>query len=206
MYIGPILNTPIRAINDITYYPKAFGEHQIELLEELVKDYEFKKGETGIKEWNNQTSDYSTNNRNIAYLYPEEKTHGLYEFLEQFVHKANADTYQFNLSYSTDPIHYVIYPEDGGHLTWHMDIGAGHVNLRKLAMTVQLSDPDDYEGGDFQVWVGGDSNTESESILTLSREKGDVLIFPTYLMHRVTPVTRGERKALVFWVGGEPFR
>ena len=93
----------------------------------------------------------------------------------------NIYLYNFNISYVTDPIHYVIYPENGGHLTWHMDIGAGHVNLRKLAMTVQLSDPDDYEGGDFQIWMGGEEKTES--VLTLSREKGDVLIFPTYLMH-----------------------
>lgn len=205
MYIGPILNKPIRGINDITYYPKAFGQHQIDLLEELVKNYEFQKGETGIRERGEARSD-TTNNRDIAYLYPDPNTQGLYDYLENLVHKANQDTYNFNISYVTDPIHYVIYPEDGGHLTWHMDIGAGTVNLRKLAMTVQLSDPDDYVGGDFQIWMGGDENTDSESVVTLSREKGDVLIFPTYLMHRVTPITKGQRKALVFWTGGEPFR
>ena len=203
MYIGPILNSPIRSINDITYYPKAFDQKNLDLLEELVKGYEFKKGETGIREFGNIDSD-SSNNRNIAYLHPSPETHGLYDLLESFVNQANTETYNFNISYVTDPIHYVIYPENGGHLTWHMDIGAGHVNLRKLAMTVQLSDPDDYEGGDFQIWMGGEEKTES--VLTLSREKGDVLIFPTYLMHRVTPITKGQRKALVFWTGGEPFR
>jgi PKHD-type hydroxylase len=205
MYIGPILNKNIRGINDITYYSKAFGPQQIELLEELVKNYEFEKGKTGIQEYGNIDTD-KTNNRDIAYLFPNPDTQGLYDYLEGFVNKANEDTYNFNLSYVTDPIHYVIYPEDGGHLTWHMDIGAGHVNNRKLAMTVQLSDPDEYEGGDFQIWMGGEGDTDTESIVTLSREKGDILIFPTYLMHRVTPITKGQRKALVFWTGGEPFR
>jgi len=205
MFIGPILSKPIRSINDITYYPKAFGDHQIQMLEDLVKDYKFEKGRTGIVEHGNTVSE-GTNNRDIAYLHPSEQTIGLYSFLEEFVNKANEQTYHFNLSYVTDPIHYVIYPENGGHLTWHMDIGSGQVNLRKLAMTVQLSDPDEYEGGDFQVWMGGEPDEDSNSIVTLSREKGDILIFPTYLMHRVTPITRGKRKALVFWTGGEPFR
>ena len=82
-----------------------------------------------------------------------------------------------------------------------MDIGQGNVNRRKLATTVQLSDPKDYEGGDFQIWYGGE-----DGFITLPREKGDVLIFPTFYLHRVTPITKGERRALVFWTGGEPFR
>ena len=67
MYIGPILNSPIRSINDITYYPKAFDQKNLDLLEELVKGYEFKKGETGIREFGNIDSD-SSNNRNMAVM------------------------------------------------------------------------------------------------------------------------------------------
>ena len=94
------------------------------------------------------------------------------------------------------------YPKDGGFLAWHQDIGYGRSNQRKLAMTVQLSDPSEYEGGDFQVWIGGDES----NIQTIPRKKGDIAIFPAYLMHRVTPITRGHRKCLVFWTGGRPLR
>jgi len=82
-----------------------------------------------------------------------------------------------------------------------MDIGKLGVNRRKLALTVQLSDPSEYDGGEFEVWFGG-----SEEFVEVPRQKGDVIIFPTFLMHRVKPITRGQRKALVFWTGGEPFR
>ena len=72
---------------------------------------------------------------------------------------------------------------------------------RKLALTVQLSDPKDYEGGVFQCWFGGGGR-----FIDLPREKGDVLVMPTFIMHNVSPITKGERRALVYWTGGEPFR
>jgi PKHD-type hydroxylase len=83
-----------------------------------------------------------------------------------------------------------------------MDVGYGEVNRRKLSLTVQLSDPSEYEGGDFHIWYGGDEG----QFITMPKEKGTVLIFPSFLMHRVTPVTKGTRKALVFWTGGEPYK
>jgi len=82
-----------------------------------------------------------------------------------------------------------------------MDVGAFDVNRRKLAMTVQLSDSSDYDGGEFEIWAGGD-----EQFVQLPREKGDIVVFPTFMMHRVKPITRGQRKCLVFWTGGRPFR
>ncbi len=122
--------------------------------------------------------------------------------------EANDQLFHFDIDIVTDPIHYVIYPTpttpqtpDGGHLGWHIDNGAHQVNKRKLAMTVQLSDPKDYDGGDFEIWFGG-----SAKPTVVPREKGDVIIFPTVKMNRVSPITRGERRCLVFWTGGRPFR
>jgi PKHD-type hydroxylase len=186
----------------------------IERTHAMVYDnnYKFEKGGTGYAEAGGIDQNES-NNRDIAYVPWVEHSHFIYETLEKCVIEANAALFQFDISYVTDPLHYVIYPtpnqpdtlgqvrEIGGHLDWHMDIGQGGVNRRKLSTTVQLSDPNDYEGGDFQVWYGG-----SNSFITMPREKGDVLVFPAFYMHRVTPVTKGERRCLVYWTGGEPFR
>ena len=137
----------------------------------------------------------------------------LYNELEKLTIEANTRLFQFDIQYVTDPLHYVIYPEpnkpgktgltreDGGYLDWHMDIGRGEVNRRKLALTVQLSDPNDYEGGVFQCWFGGGGK-----FIDLPRQKGDVLVMPTFIMHNVSPITKGERRALVYWTGGEPFK
>ena len=187
--------------NSFYYFKNIFTDSMIKELEDMVKsNYTFSKGKTGIAELGNDTDSYETNNRDIAYLYPDERTKPLYDLLFPLALEANEKLYGFDIDIVTDPIHYVIYPEDGGHLDWHMDVGAYGVNKRKLAMTVQLSDANDYEGGEFQIWYGG------KEPLTLPREKGDVVIFPTFCMHRVTPITRGQRKVLVFWTGGRPFR
>jgi PKHD-type hydroxylase len=66
-------------------------------------------------------------------------------------------------------------------------------------MSVLLTNPDEYEGGDLELWPGGE-------IKRVERKQYTMTIFPSCIMHRVTPVTKGVRKSLVFWVGGTPYR
>lgn len=193
--------TPQSNWNTFYYWKNVFDDNMIRNLTDMVyANYKFEKGKTGTKELGNETDSYSTNNRDIAYINPQPHSKWLYDLLFPLALEANEKAFHFDIDIVTDSIHYVIYPEDGGHLDWHMDVGAFGVNKRKLAMTVQLSDSSDYEGGDFQIWMGG------EDYLTVPREKGDVIVFPSFCMHRVTPITRGERRCLVFWTGGRPFR
>lgn len=187
--------------NDFYYYKNVFNDEMIAALEKMVyTHYTFSKGRTGVRELGNDTDSYETNNRDIAYIKPEAHSQWLYELLFPLALEANEKLFHFDIDVVTDPIHYVIYPEDGGHLDWHMDTGAYGVNKRKLAMTVQLSDPSEYDGGDFEIWFGGKES------MVVPREKGDVIIFPAFCMHRVKPIIRGTRKCLVFWTGGRPFR
>jgi PKHD-type hydroxylase len=69
-----------------------------------------------------------------------------------------------------------------------------------LSISVQLSDPSEYEGGDLQFSLYGDRTVIAE------KEQGTMVIFPSYMRHRVTPVTRGTRRSLVTWITGPPFR
>ncbi len=84
---------------------------------------------------------------------------------------------------------------------WHHDVAwlNSSGRDRKLSVTVQLSDPEDYEGGYFEF-------QEVENPSDECRGKGTVLIFPSYLQHRVTPVTSGVRKTLVAWFEGPTWR
>ena len=213
---GNLFSTEPRncAFDDFYYFKNYFNDEKIEAIHRMIDKggYKFEKGGTGYREGNAVSKNW-TNNRDIAYVPADANSWWLYNELEKLVEEANTVMFQFDIQYVTDPLHYVIYPEpnkpgktgelreEGGFLDWHMDIGRGGVNRRKLALTVQLSDPDDYEGGVFQCWFGG-----SNRFINLPREKGDVLIMPTFIMHNVTPITKGERRALVFWTGGEPFR
>lgn len=90
----------------------------------------------------------------------------------------------------------VYYYPTGGFLDWHMDIGKGVMSTRKLSITLQLSEEHEYDGGDLEFMT-------SEKA---PRARGAVVIFPTYMMHRVSKVTRGGRFSLVSWVHGPPYR
>ena len=81
--------------------------------------------------------------------------------------------------------------------------------LRKLSVTVQLSNPEDYEGGGFeQMYLKKEiDGTLDKHISTLEEvaSRGSILVFPGYIYHRVLPVSKGVRKSLVGWATGKPY-
>ena len=90
--------------------------------------------------------------------------------------------------------------EDTGHFDWHSDIGAGpFAGKRKLTLVAQLSDPGDYDGGALEIDMSGTPEATG-------RERGAAILFPSFALHRVTPVTRGRRHSLTTWVHGPDFR
>jgi PKHD-type hydroxylase len=109
---------------------------------------------------------------------------------------ANA-SFRFEVGERVEPLMHVAYPV-GGHFDWHTDLGDGAEASRKLSLSVQLTSPSAYQGGALHIL----SHEEA-----LERgEQGCLTIFPAHLAHRVTPVTRGEREALVSWLHGPSFR
>lgn len=75
---------------------------------------------------------------------------------------------------------------------------------RKISLTLTLSDPSEYKGGDLQFKL---RNTEKDTITVVkeTREKGTLVFFPSFVWHRVTPVIFGTRYSLVLWASGKPF-
>jgi len=127
-------------------------------------------------------------------------TQWLYDKLLNLADRANEDLWKFDMYDSKELIQYTEYYEDGGHYDYHLDLGTGDLlSQRKISLTVQLSEADEYEGGNFEILRG----TSPE---VLPRKKGAVLLFPSYILHRVTPVKSGTRKSLVLWMGGASFK
>ena len=72
-----------------------------------------------------------------------------------------------------------------------------------MSLTIQLSDENDYEGGDLIFYNG----TEDVDKAKFARGKGSVVVFDSRLIHEVTPVTKGVRYSLVKWYhGDEPLK
>jgi len=119
------------------------------------------------------------------------------DMLFEYVEEANQNHFKTHVYKKADIQYTEYHASEGGHYNWHHDIDwVRNDGLdRKLSVTVQLSEPHEYEGGNFEF-------SEVESPNSQSRAKGTVLVFPSYLSHRVMPVTRGIRKSLVAWFEG----
>jgi PKHD-type hydroxylase len=113
----------------------------------------------------------------------------------------NSKYYGFDLTGFEDALQYTVYNESDTkeHYTWHVDnLGQGRPGCRKLSIVIQLSDPQEYEGGELQLHY--------QSYHIARKDKGLLYIFPSYVLHRVTPVTGGTRRSLVGWICGPDFR
>ena len=76
--------------------------------------------------------------------------------------------------------------------------------VRKLSVTINITDETEYDGGNLKFDYGRHSDVDDETCL-IARGQGSMVVFPSFLPHCVTPVTRGTRYSLVLWVLGEPW-
>ena len=132
----------------------------------------------------------------IAWITPAPETHWLFHKLGVLFDEAGK-RYGMELSGFVDALQYTVYGP-GQHFDWHMDLGPGTTSLRKLSMTLQLSDADDYRGGALEFL--------NAPGMPQSRPAGSAIFFPSYLGHRITPIESGIRRSLVAWACGPAFR
>lgn len=119
----------------------------------------------------------------------------------RLVAQANREGFGFDLDDFAESAQIARYGADRqGHFDWHSDIGAGPLAARrKLTVVVQLSDPAAYQGGAME--LRPDSNVAQADL-----KLGTATIFPSFVLHRVTPVTIGARWSLTLWAHGPAFR
>ena len=163
---------------------------------------------TTIGDDGNETAPTENRSSMVKWIPQNSEWAWLYERLTELAVEANYETWGFDLVSAPENIQYTeYYASEDGHYDWHQDIGAGELpSKRKVSITLQLSDSDEYEGGELQLTGGGDGAGGLVESTTLPRGKGVGVLFPSYMMHRVSKVTKGTRKSLVLWVGGAHYR
>jgi PKHD-type hydroxylase len=126
----------------------------------------------------------------------------LWSKLAGVVAEVNRRYFHYDLTGFHEPMQLGVYTaQAGGHYDWHADASSQDKGVpRKLSVAILLSDSSEFEGGEFQV------KTTNDEARTLEIKKGRAWFFPSYMLHRVAPVTKGVRRSLVLWVGGPPFR
>ena len=120
----------------------------------------------------------------------------IFKKCEAAVKKANKANwgYEGTLSRAFEIYRY----EPGDFFDWHMDLGSGKIAGRKITTLIQLSSPKDYDGGELELFCNDPH--------TAGRARGTLMIYPSYIMHRVTELTRGVRFSMGGEVIGTPFR
>ncbi len=181
------------------YYEKGFDKKELKTIYKGIQTLKEQKATTvGGGEDDIRSSKVRWIPQNSSWFW-------LYEKLANLIITANNTCWNFDLHHMPESIQYTEYhANEKGHYTWHQDIGPGLLSKRKISITVQLSDPSEYKGGELQMWSGG--NYEDGNFTTAYKGAGSVFIFPSYMMHRITPVTKGTRRSFVLWVGGSHYK
>jgi len=192
---------PTRICDDLV----AYGEQQVTQIA-LTGDFDGK-----IPEDQKDISRlYKTRNSSIVWM----NDSWIYNSILPLVHEANRVA-NWNFEWiKSENCQWTKYAETQ-HYTWHQDSWAKPYNkpndpdnglIRKLSVTVSLVDGDSYEGGDLEFDLRNNGDSTSNIITSQpARKKGSVIVFPSFVWHRVAPVTRGTRYSLVIWNLGRPF-
>lgn len=178
--------------------PNAFAPHEIDILRDIIEKQEKIVG--GVS---NNVTDKQIRDSRIKWLLPDNPAmQWVFERVVTITNDANQH-FGMNLT-ATEGIQLTEYDSEyKGFYGSHTDstYGMDPARARKLSITMQLSDPDEYEGGDLNLyWVN------LKDPYTASRVKGTMTLFRSHIIHEVTPVTKGKRLSFVSWVHGPLFR
>ena len=164
----------------------------------------------------NNPSGRKVRKSNIAWLHDKD----LFKLVSPYVLDANANAgWNYEVS-MYESLQFTCYEQDG-HYGWHIDGGSDHLSvyteeqvkepgnprigkIRKLSMTLNLTDKTNYEGGNLEFDLGRHGNPQYVSPDV--RTQGTIVVFPSFISHQITPVTSGTRYSLVLWALGEPFK
>ena len=179
------------------YFSEGFSKEELDKIEKDVATLPYQRATTAAGKSKIRTSQ-------IKWVPQTNDWWWLYEKLSDYAVQANNTLWNFDLHAIPEQIQYTeYYATENGHYDWHADIGPDLLSKRKISITVQLSEPDEYEGGDLELFKGGSMEGPFPKA---DRKAGLVFIFPSFMMHRVTPVTKGTRKSFVLWLGGSHYK
>lgn len=133
----------------------------------------------------------------IAWLYKSD-IEFVFRKVTAAIINVNEQFFNFDLFGLAEGFQFTRYDAPSDHYGMHIDKILYH-EVRKLSLTIQLSIPEDYEGGELALQIGPQPEI-------MGKERGQMFIFPSYVLHEVRPVTKGVRYSLVAWVTGKPFK
>ena len=185
------------------YFEDCFTDEEFLKILELQDTFAFNKS-TMFRSENTEftlsdSEEYDDHRVSKSFWIPQDDEYKwIYDKISMYVNTANLE-YQFDITYIKDRIQFTLYESELlGHYEWHNDIQPVLIEdtMRKLSVTVQLSDESEYEGGSFEFF------RDLPEKIYAPKKKNTIIIFPSFLEHRIQHVTKGERLSLVLWYNG----
>lgn len=188
-----------KQLNYFCHVTDVFSKEEVEKILDLEDLNKFVKGSVGDGKVG--VLNVESRDSEIMWIHPNDFQNGealwVFDKFADLAAHVNQDHFLFDIDH-IQAFQYTVYRENQ-HYTWHADIANSWQKFeRKISATIILSDPNEYEGGEFEL-INGDP----EKSIVVKGNKGDVIFFASWMPHRVRPVTSGVRKSLVAWIMGE---
>lgn len=177
------------------FYKDAFNEYELEKILRIGDKLSiFQASLSGDR------FDKSVRESKISWIPINKETLWIYQKITSCIKNANESYFEYDLT-KIEKLQFTrYYGDDNSFYAAHTDSNYGFVpDDRKLTFVLQLSDPDEYEGGELLLHTGKDP-------ISIEKQKGLMVLFPSNILHECTPVTSGNRNTLVGWVHGPKFR
>ena len=182
------------------------SDEEVNYILQESENYKYQKASVGVGE--KQIENLELRRSKIKFLNTF-KSKYITDLIYHYAQIVNRSDFGFDINGVEDIQYTEYFSENEGYYGWHEDTiwcDSNSLSQRKISFTLQLSDSEDYEGGDFEIkapdWKDFLDTLPEKNI----RKKGTIILFPSFITHRVTPVTKGIRKSLVSWVDGGMFR
>lgn len=147
-----------------------------------------------------RTVDNSVRQSTVSFFSPKDtRTEWIFNRISNAVTAFNQQFWNFDLDF-VECLQFARYQEPGDFYASHMDMFYDQLEIRKLSVSVQLSDPETYQGSDLRMLRYG------ETYDCAPKGRGSIIMFPSYQVHEVAPLISGTRYSMVAWVVGPPFR
>jgi len=187
---NPSWNFQLDQVYSYAYSEKVFSKIECEKIIKIAKNEGLIKGTTRGK------TDVRLSD--ITWLYANDDLQWVFRKITDVVLFLNNKYFNFDIFGLNEGLQFTNYKAPSDKYGKHIDRSHGTL-VRKLSISIQLTDPKDYQGGELFLY-------EDEKGLEMSKEQGTLILFPSFILHEVKPVTKGERNSLVSWVTGKQFK
>jgi PKHD-type hydroxylase len=183
-------NFELDKIEPYAFWNNAFSKEECQTIINIAKNKGLIKGKT--------KGESDVRDSNISWLYPVDKMDWVFRRVTDIVLNLNERFFKFDLFGINEGFQFTNYEAPSGKYGKHIDRSI-NIPVRKLSISIQLTNPEEYEGGELYIY-DGDKGT------IMDKTQGTLIVFPSYLLHEVMPISKGERNSLVTWVTGKQFR